>query len=64
MNTRERIPSHFGGNLKALERWIHLGPQLNGLQADTDGLRAIEQSNDHLFKLSYPDGSTIEDLHP
>ncbi|MEC8912066.1 MAG: hypothetical protein VX917_06650 [Chloroflexota bacterium] len=48
--------------MKAEDRWIHPGPQPNGLQADSDGLWAIDQGNDHLYKLSYEDGSIIEDL--
>tara|TARA_B100001123_G_scaffold133579_2_gene154854 strand:- start:3613 stop:4275 length:663 start_codon:yes stop_codon:yes gene_type:complete len=48
--------------MQAEERWIHPGPQPNGLQADSDGLWAIDQGNDHLYKLSYSDGSIIEDL--
>ena len=43
-------------------KWVHPGPQPNGLQADSDGLWAIDQGNDHIYKLSYVDGSVIEDL--
>ena len=48
--------------MKATERWIHPGPQPNGLQADNDGLWAIDQSDNNLYKLSYSDGSVIEKL--
>ena len=46
--------------MKAQERWIHPGPQPNGLQADKDFLWAIDQTDNHLYKLSYEDGSIIE----
>ena len=42
--------------MKAEERWIHPGPQPNGLQADSDGLWVIDQGNEHLYNLSYEDG--------
>ena len=48
--------------MKAKERWLHPGPQPNGLQAASDGLWSIDQTNNHLYKLSYTDGSIIENL--
>ena len=35
------------------------GPHPNGLQAATDGLWAIDQSDNHVYKLSYRDGSVL-----
>ena len=49
--------------MQAEMKWVHPGPQPNGLQCDSDGLWAIDQGNDHLYKLSYEDGSIIEDLN-
>ncbi len=49
--------------MQAEMKWVHPGPQPNGLQCDSDGLWAIDQGNDHLYKLSYEDGSVIEDLN-
>ena len=48
--------------MQAEVKWIHPGPQPNGLQADSDGLWAIDQGNDHIYKLSYIDGSIIENF--
>ena len=48
--------------MKTNERWIHPGPQPNGLQPEEDGIWVIDQSDNHLYKLSYPDGSIIEKL--
>ena len=48
--------------MKAQERWIHPGPQPNGLQADKEYLWAIDQTDNHLYKLSYEDGSIIEKM--
>ena len=48
--------------MQAEVRWIHPGPQPNGLQSDSDGLWAIDQGNDHLYKLAYSDGCILEDL--
>ena len=44
------------------DRWITPGPQPNGLQAADDGLWVIDQTDNHLYKLSYEDGSVIADL--
>ena len=49
--------------MQAEMKWVHPGPQPNGLQCDSDGLWAIDQGNDHLYKLSYEDGSILEDLN-
>ena len=42
------------------DMWITPGPQPNGLQATPDGLWVIDQVDNHLYKLSYDDGSVIE----
>lgn len=44
------------------DMWMHPGPQPNGLQATADGLWAIDQTDNYLYKLSYDDGSIIEKL--
>lgn len=44
------------------DRFMHPGPQPNGLQAAEDGLWAIDQGDNHLYKLSWEDGSVLEDL--
>ena len=49
--------------MKAEERWIHPGPQPNGLQAEKDCLWAIDQTDNHLYKLSYEDGSILEKMN-
>jgi streptogramin lyase len=41
------------------DRWLTPGPQPNGLQAAPDGLWVIDQTDNHLYKLSYADGSVI-----
>ena len=43
-------------------RWLTPGPQPNGLQAAHDGLWVIDQTDNHLYKLAYEDGSVIADL--
>ena len=35
------------------------GPHPNGLQADSDGLWVIDQEDNHVYKLSYSDGSIL-----
>ena len=42
--------------------FIHPGPQPNGLQVADDGLWAIDQTDNHLYKLDWEDGSTLEKL--
>ena len=44
------------------DMWVHPGPQPNGAQAVEDGLWIIDQKDDHLYKLSYEDGSVLEKL--
>ena len=44
------------------DAWMHPGPQPNGMQAVDDGVWIIDQDDDHLYKLSYEDGSVIEKL--
>ena len=44
------------------DMWVTPGPQPNGLQATSDGLWVIDQTDNHLYKLSYTDGSVIEKL--
>ena len=41
------------------DRWVTPGPQPNGLQAAEDGLWVIDQSDNHLYKLAYHDGSVL-----
>ncbi len=41
---------------------MHPGPQPNGLQATEDGLWAIDQGDNYLYKLSWEDGSVLEKL--
>ena len=41
------------------DRWMAPGPQPNGLQAASDGLWLIDQVDNHLYKLSYDDGSVM-----
>lgn len=38
------------------------GPQPNGLQAAPDGLWIIDQGDDHVYKVSYEDGSVLVDM--
>ncbi len=45
-----------------IDRWTAPGPQPNGLQAADDGLWLIDQTDDHLYKLAYEDGSTLARL--
>ena len=47
---------------KIIDRWMTPGPQPNGLQAAEDGLWVIDQTDHHLYKLAYEDGSVIADL--
>lgn len=44
------------------DAWVHPGPQPNGMQAVDGGVWIIDQGDDHLYKLSYDDGSIIEKL--
>ena len=44
------------------DRWITQGPQPNGLQSAEDGLWVMDQTDDHLYKLSYDDGSVLAQL--
>ena len=44
------------------ERWITQGAQPNGLQSAEDGLWVIDQTDNHLYKLSYDDGSVLARL--
>ncbi len=44
------------------DMWVTPGPQPNGLQAADDGLWVIDQTDNHLYTLSWDDGSVIEDL--
>lgn len=44
------------------ERWLSPSLQPNGLQAAPDGLWLIDQSDSHLYKLSYDDGAVLERL--
>ena len=44
------------------DRFIHPGPQPNGLQAADDGLWVIDQTDNHLYKLRYEDGSVLARL--
>ena len=44
------------------EMWVTPGPQPNGLQAADDGLWVIDQTDDHLYKLGYDDGSVLARL--
>ena len=44
------------------DRWKTPGPQPNGLQAADDGLWVIDQTDNHLYKLNYDDGSVMEKL--
>ena len=48
--------------LDAIRRFPHWLAQPNGLQAADDGLWVIDQTDNHLYKLSWDDGSVIEDL--
>jgi len=38
------------------------GPHPNGLQAATDGLWVIDQSDNHVYRLSYSDGSILASM--
>ena len=44
------------------DRWVTPGPQPNGIQAAEDGLWVIDQSDNHLYKLAYHDGSVLARL--
>ena len=44
------------------DMWLTPGPQPNGLQATADGLWVIDQTDSHLYKLSYEDGSVLGKL--
>ena len=44
------------------DRWLTPGPQPNGLQAAPDGLWVIDQTDNHLYKLRYEDGSVLARL--
>lgn len=44
------------------DMWVTPGPQPNGLQATAEGLWVIDQTDNHLYLLSYDDGSIIADL--
>ena len=44
------------------DRWITQGPQPNGLQSSEDGLWVMDQTDNHLYKLSYDDGSVLARL--
>ena len=44
------------------DRWITPGPQPNGIQAAADGVWVIDQSDNHLYKLAYEDGSVLARL--
>ena len=44
------------------DMWVTPGPQPNGLQAASDGLWVIDQTDDHLYKLGWDDGSVLEKL--
>ena len=44
------------------ERWVHPGPQPNGMQAVEDGVWIIDQTDNYLYKLAYEDGSVMEKL--
>ena len=47
---------------KVQDMFMHPGPQPNGLQAAADGLWVIDQTDDHLYKLDWEDGSLLERL--
>ncbi len=49
-------------NVHVEDMWLTPGPQPNGLQAAPDGLWVIDQQDNHLYKLSYEDGSVLADL--
>ena len=44
------------------DRWVHPGPQPNGMQAVEDGVWIIDQTDNYLYKLAYEDGSIMEKL--
>ncbi|MCY4654145.1 MAG: hypothetical protein OXC95_13395, partial [Dehalococcoidia bacterium] len=44
------------------DMFVHPGPQPNGLQAAEDGLWVIDQTDNHLYKLDWEDGSTLAKL--
>ena len=44
------------------EMFMHPGPQPNGLQAADDGLWVIDQTDNHIYKLDWENGSVIENL--
>ena len=44
------------------DEFVHPGPQPNGLQAADDGLWVIDQVDNHLYKLDYETGETLEKL--
>ena len=48
--------------MAVLDRWITPGPQPNGLQASGDGLWVMDQTDHHLYKLDYYDGSVLARL--
>ncbi len=47
---------------KVQDMFMHPGPQPNGLQAADDGLWVIDQTDNHLYKLDWEDGSVLEKL--
>ena len=44
------------------DRWLTPGAQPNALQAASDGLWVMDQSDNHLYKLRYEDGSVMAKL--
>ena len=42
------------------ERFLHPGPQPNGLQAAEDGLWVIDQVDNHIYKLDWENGFVLE----
>ncbi len=50
----------ISGEYKRVEKlFVTPGPRPNGLQAAPDGLWVIDQDDNHVYKLSYEDGSIL-----
>jgi sugar lactone lactonase YvrE len=47
---------------KVEDLWLTPGPKPNGIHAAPDGLWVIDQENNHLYKLSWHDGSALIDV--
>ena len=49
--------------LRIEELFLTPGPHPNGIQAAPDGLWVIDQSDNHVYKLSYKDGSVLTKMN-